>query len=143
MQTLLRGAIGAIPRAPARPRVLLATFPDESHGLGILMAEAIFALEGSDCISLGVRTPVRDILRAAEAQRADVVALSFSAAVNGNQALDGLAELRRDLPGAVEVWAGGNCPALHRRTPAGVVALRMLQEVAPELARWRALHSPA
>jgi hypothetical protein len=94
-------------------------------------------------VSLGVRTPLRDILRAAESQRADIVALSFSAAINAGAALDGLAGLRRELPAAVEIWAGGSCPAVHRRAPAGVAALRALAEIAPELGRWRARHAAA
>ena len=137
VQALLRQAIGSIQRADRRPRVLLTTFPLEPHGLGILMAEATFALEACHCVSLGVQTPVWDIALAVEAQRADIVALSFSAAVNANQALDGLAELRGRLPAPVEIWAGGSCPALHRRPPPGVLALDSLEAIAPALQRWR------
>jgi DNA-binding transcriptional MerR regulator/methylmalonyl-CoA mutase cobalamin-binding subunit len=137
VQGLLRNAIGSIQRSGQRPRVLLTTFPQEPHGLGLLMAEATFALEGCHCISLGVQTPVWDIALAAEAQQADIVALSFSSAVNANQALDGLAELRGRLPASVEIWAGGGCPTLHRRAPRGVLALRRLEEIAPALQRWR------
>lgn len=137
VQGMLRNAIGSMPRGSQRPRVLLTTFPHEPHGLGILMAEAIFVLEGSHCISLGVQTPVWDIALAAEAQRADIVALSFSAAVNANHALDGLGELRGKLPATVEIWAGGACPVLHRRPPHGVRTLRTLDDIAPALLHWR------
>jgi len=137
IQGLLRGAIGSMPRPGQRPRVLLTTFPQEPHGLGLLMAEANFALEGCHCVSLGVQTPVWEIAQAAEAERADLVALSFSAAANGTQAINGLAELRAGLPAAVEIWAGGACPALHRRPPPGVLALRSLEDIAPALVRWR------
>jgi DNA-binding transcriptional MerR regulator/methylmalonyl-CoA mutase cobalamin-binding subunit len=137
VQGLLRNAIGSIQRSGQRPRVLLTTFPQEPHGLGLLMAEATFALEGCHCISLGVQTPVWDIALAAEAQQADIVALSFSSAVNANQVLDGLAELRSRLPASVEIWAGGGCPTLHRRAPRGVLALRRLEEIAPALQRRR------
>lgn len=137
VQGLLRNAIGSMPRGDQRPRVLLTTFPQEPHGLGILMAEATFVLEGCHCISLGVQTPVWDIALAAEAQRADIVALSFSAAVNANHALDGLGELRGKLPGPVEIWAGGACPVLHRRPPPGVRTLRTLDDIAPALLHWR------
>jgi methylmalonyl-CoA mutase cobalamin-binding subunit len=137
VQGLLRGAIGSMPRADQRPRVLLTTFPQEPHGLGILMAEATFALEGCHCLSLGVQTPLWDIALAAQAQRADIVALSFSASLNPNQVLDGLAELRGKLPARTGIWAGGRCAALQRRPPEGVLALRGLDEIAPALARWR------
>ena len=137
VQGLLRGAIVSMPRADQRPRVLLTTFPQEPHGLGILMAEATFALDGCHCMSLGVQTPLWDIALAAQAQSADIVALSFSAALNPTQVLDGLAELRSKLPAPTEIWAGGGCAALHRRPPEGVLALRNLDEIAPALARWR------
>ena len=140
IQALLRNAIGGIPRGNRRPRVLLTTFPQEPHGLGILMAEAVFALEGCECLSLGVQTPVLDILAAAVTQRADIVALSFSPAVNVNQVLDGLAQLRAGLEESVEVWAGGSSPVRQRRPPAGVVAMRRLDDIAPALARWRQEH---
>jgi MerR family transcriptional regulator, light-induced transcriptional regulator len=58
-QSLLRGAIATIPASAVQPRVLLTTFPQESHGLGVLMAEAMFALEGSRCVPLGTQTPSR------------------------------------------------------------------------------------
>ena len=90
-----------------------------------------------------MQTPVWDIALAAAAQRADIVALSFSSAVNPNQALDGLAELRGQLAAAVEIWAGGGCPTLHRRPPQGVLALRMLDEIAPALQRWRQANAAA
>lgn len=137
IQGLLRNAINTIPRHEGRPRVLLTTLPQEPHGLGLLMAEAVLALEGSCCISLGVQTPVLDVVRAAQAQRADIVALSFSGAANPNQVLSGLIDLREKLPQTVQVWAGGDCKVLHRRTPPGIFALQELDEIAPALQRWR------
>jgi DNA-binding transcriptional MerR regulator/methylmalonyl-CoA mutase cobalamin-binding subunit len=143
VQGLLRGAIGSIPRADARPRVLLTTFPQEPHGLGILMAEAAFALEGCHCMSLGVQTPLWDVALAAETQRSDIVALSFSAMANPGQAVDGLHELRGKLAAGVEIWVGGACPALHRRPLRDIVALRTLDQVAPAVGRWRQAHAAA
>ena len=141
MQVVLRGAIGTIPQPARRPRVLLTTIPQEPHGLGLLMAESILALEGCHCVSLGVQTPVWDIALAAQAHRADVVALSFSGVVNPNQVLEGLVELRAKLPPPTEIWAGGSCPVLHRRPPAGVRVMSELRDVQPALARWRAGHN--
>jgi DNA-binding transcriptional MerR regulator/methylmalonyl-CoA mutase cobalamin-binding subunit len=138
---LLRNAILSVPRADTRPRIVLTTFPQEPHGLGLLMAEASFALDGGQCISLGVQTPLGDIVLAAQAHRADVVALSFSAAVNAHQAAEGLVELRAALPAHVEIWAGGGLPLLHRRPPPGVQVLHALDEVAPAIVRWRQAHA--
>lgn len=138
MQGVLRSAIGSIPQTASSPRVLLTTFPSESHGLGLLMAEALLALEGCRCLSLGVRTPLGDIATAAAAQRADVVALSFSAGLNARCVLEGLGELRSRLPAAVEIWAGGSCAVLARRAPRGVRVVRELAAIGGEVARWRA-----
>jgi len=140
IQVILRSAINTVaqPSAAGRPRVLLTTFPQEPHGLGMLMAEALFALDGCRCCSLGVQTPIWDIVLAAAAQQIDIVALSFSSWINPNHALDGLAELRGKLPAATEIWAGGACSILARRPPKEALALRQLSDIAPALATWRA-----
>lgn len=144
IQVVLRNAINGVPHpaghGAARPRTLLTTFPQEPHGLGVLMAEALFALEGARCISLGVQTPIWDIALAATTQEVDIVALSFSLSVNPNQVIDGLAELRGKLPPSMEIWAGGSSAALHRRPPKDVRVLRTLDRIAPALAEWRAVH---
>ena len=137
MQIVLRNAISTIPRTGNRPRVLLTTFPNESHGLGLLMVEAILSLEGCGCLSLGVQTPVWDIALAATAHKADIVALSFTASLGVNAVSDGLAELRAKLPRATELWAGGQSPALARRAPPGIQVFRELTEIAPAVVRWR------
>lgn len=140
MQGVLRQAISSIPEpaAAAQPRVLLSTFPGESHGMGLLMAEAMFALDGCRCISLGVQTPLWDIALAAQAYRADIVALSFTGIMSPNQVVDGLAELRSKLPAATCLWAGGSAPVLHRRRIEGVLPLSALDLLPVELQRWRA-----
>jgi MerR family transcriptional regulator, light-induced transcriptional regulator len=139
VQVVLRSAIGSIPDAArsGRPRVLLTTFPGEPHGLGLLMAEAMFALEGARCLSLGVQTPIWDIVLAAGAHRADIVALGFTGCMNPNQVVEGLSELRAKLPRQMEIWAGGTAPVLHRRTVEGVVPISTLAAVQPEVQRWR------
>ncbi len=138
MQAQLRGAIATIPQVRGVPRVLLTTFPQEPHGLGILMAEAIFALEGACCVPLGTQTPLAEIIGATAAQQIDIVALSFTPLVNPNQVVDGLADLRSRLPAAIEIWAGGSAPVLRRRPPRSVRVVTALADIAPALAHWRA-----
>ncbi|OZB46038.1 MAG: cobalamin-binding protein [Thiomonas sp. 15-66-11] len=122
-------------------RVLLTTIPHEPHGLGLLMAEAMLALEGCHCVSLGVQTPVSSMLLAAQAHHADVLALSFSALPTQTQVLEALAELRSRLPETIEVWAGGSSPAL-RRAPNGVRIARELTSLPDAIRTWRQTHSP-
>lgn len=142
MQVVMRNAIASIPQPAGHPRILLTTIPQEPHGLGLLMAEAILSLEGCRCVSLGVQTPVWDILRAAEAHHADVIALSFSAALNPNHLLDALNELRAKLPANIDVWAGGNAPILRRRPPPNVRILPDLREIQSVIREWRESHQP-
>lgn len=136
MESALRQALASVP-LPAKPssatRVLLTTFPGEPHGLGLLMAEAMLALEGCVCVSLGVQTPLREILKAADALGARIVAIGFSGCLNLKQMQDGLTELRASLPDSVRLWAGGSTPGLQRRPMDGVEVISSLSQIQLEL----------
>jgi methanogenic corrinoid protein MtbC1 len=136
LQTVLRTGISALSLDAhhARPRVLLTTLPQESHGLGLLMAEAILTLEGAQCVSLGVQTPIDQIVRASE--HADVIGLSFSTTLHANRMLEGLAELSSSVRDGVEIWCGGAAPALGRCTLPNVHQVD-LHSAADHIARWR------
>ena len=136
-QIILRNALFSLPEATRSPRVMLTTFPQESHGLSLLMVEALFGLEGARCISLGTMTPVWDIAKAATSQSIDIIALSFSAALNPNLIIEGLNELRTKVPENIEIWAGGGHPILTRKPPKGVHTFSDLTEIRPALGRWR------
>ena len=116
--------------------MLFSTFPQEPHALGLLMAEAMFTLEGCLGISLGVQTPIPEIAAAARAHTADILALSFSSMIPAPQALAGLNELRALVPETVEIWAGGACPGLRPKT--GFLVLRELSAIALAVGDWRA-----
>lgn len=139
---VLRHAIASLaPRpAPLGPKVLLTTLPQEQHSLGLMMVEALLALEGCVCVSLGTQTPVTDIAQAAQAHGADVVALSFSNVHKPALAWSSLRELRAQLPSASELWVGGACTALYQWPLAGVSASRHLSGLQPLVAQWRHTH---
>ena len=137
---VLRGALGGASALPRQglPRVLLSTLPQENHLLGLLMAETMLSLEGCECVSLGAQTPVPEIVRAAQANRAQIVGLSFSPGGNTPQLLQSLQELRAQLPAATQLWAGGSHPALRRRLPPGVIAVDRLDQIPTLLSAWSA-----
>jgi methanogenic corrinoid protein MtbC1 len=116
--------------------VLLTTLPGEQHGMGLLMVEALLAIEGAQCVSLGTQTPIAEIGQAAQAYRADVVALSFSAAFPQRQARALIQQLRAALPGPVQLWAGG-AGAATLRASEGIVALASLDDAVTTLQQWR------
>lgn len=125
---VLRGALERISgSAGGAPRILLTTLPGEPHGLGLLMAECLMALGGATCLPLGVETPIADVVRAADAHGADVVALSFSSMFAAASARRDLAGLRAALPAGTTLWAGGSCPGLQGFE---LVGLRILPDLA-------------
>ena len=121
---------------------MLTTLPNERHGLGLLMAEALCVAAGADCISLGVETPLADIAAAARVQRADIVALSVSSASKEKQTRDSLRQLQASLPPQVELWAGGRSPVLYKRPPDFLQVLN-LHQVEQTIDDWRRRHQGA
>ncbi len=140
LQSVMRNAIFSahqqIGQSQARPRVMLTTVPQERHGLGLLMAEALFVLEGAHCVSLGVQTPLADIVTAARMQDADIVALSFSSVMSPRAAIENVSELQNRLGETVQVWAGGSCAALARRQ-LGPQCVLDLFDITGAVTRWR------
>jgi MerR family transcriptional regulator, light-induced transcriptional regulator len=141
LQSVLRAALSQLPRPDPEsvPRVLLTTLPGEPHGLGLLMAELLLVLAGAQCVSLGVQTPLWNILLAAKALRSDVVALGFTGCMPPTQVVDSLVELRAKCPSTTNIWVGGMAPVLHRRNMPGVEALSSLAEIPAKVQAWREL----
>ena len=141
MQSILRNAVASIQPQGRSPRVLLTSFPGELHNLGLLMVEATLAVEGTSCIPLGTETPAAEIAVAAQAHRADIVALSFSSAYSETRAADGLRELRAMLPESTLLWAGGAGVARARRQIDGVKLVPSLGEIVDLIKEWRVRHA--
>ncbi len=137
LRSLMRPLSEALRGRGAHPRVLLTTLPGEAHGLGILMAEAMFALADSECIALGTQTPQQDIIDAVAAHDIEIVALSFSASMPVQAVVNGIADLRQALPPEVVIWVGGSSPALRRKLPDGVLNVAGLVPVEGAVAQWR------
>ena len=137
LRSLMRPLSEALRGRGVHPRVLLTTLPGEAHGLGILMAEAMFALADSECIALGTQTPQQDIIDAVAAHDIEIVALSFSASMPVQAVVNGIADLRQALPPEVVIWVGGSSPALRRKLPDGVLNVAGLVPVEAAVAQWR------
>lgn len=133
---VMRQAITALPLGTGKPRVLLTSVPNEQHILGLLMVEALFALEGAECIPLGTQMPLIEIGRAAEVHQADIVILSFSAAYPARQIPELLQQLRQLLSPAVALWVGGT-GALRIVPPSGVRQFSTLEQGVDALGEWR------
>ena len=138
-ERVLRQAIATLPRNGGSPRVLLTSLPDEQHILGLLMIEALLTLEGATCIPLGVNMPLPEIIQAAQAHRADIVALSFSAAFPSRQVPELVQQLRLALPAPIDLWIGG-AGVIRLTPPPGTQRFVSLREGVEALAAWRANH---
>lgn len=137
VQSVLRNAISSHTGQTGRPRVMLTTFPEELHSLGLLMAEACMVPEGAHCISLGTQLPVPDICQAARDGAFDIVALSFSAAYPPRQAVSGLNTLRSSLDPQIEIWAGGAALAHRQQQLPGITTFDRLSDTIDAVREWR------
>lgn len=132
---VMRQAIATLPAASGSPRIVLTSVPDEQHGLGLLMAEALFALEGAECIPLGTQMPLIEIAHAAQAHRADIVALSFSTAFPRRHIPAHLEQLRQMLADEIELWVGGGGVS-RIAPPSGVNFFPSLDDGVKALTAW-------
>lgn len=137
LRSLMRPLLEALRGRGAHPRVLLTTMPGEQHGLGVLMADAMFALAECECMSLGTQTPHQEIVDAVTAHNAEIVALSFSGSIPLQSVLNDLTDLRMALPANVAIWTGGSSPALRRKLPTGVFHIDGLAQIEEAVAAWR------
>ena len=137
VQNVLRHAIQNQQGVDDRPNILLTTFPDEAHQLGILMVEALCLAEGANCLSLGTRLPIADIAMYAQEGNFDVVALSFSGAYPSQVAVRDLNQFRERLDKNIELWAGGQ--ALYRKEKRlhGIRVVSDLDHIQSLIKSWR------
>jgi DNA-binding transcriptional MerR regulator/methylmalonyl-CoA mutase cobalamin-binding subunit len=133
----LRKAIAELDLPASPPRTLLTTVPGEQHGLGLLMVEALLRLGGAEVISLGTEMPFQEIKEAAEHYQVDIVALSFSARFQTDDAIVILTGLRQLLGDTTTIWAGGGAFRDLETAPQGIAILGDLAAIERELARWR------
>ena len=140
LQGVLRSAIQALPGRRNAPLILLTTLPEEQHGLGLLMVEALLAAHGVPCVSLGIGTPPREIAVAAVRHQVDIVALSFSASFPLRQAESAIELLRESVEPRTGLWVGGALAARMKRLRSDIVRLPVLEEVIPAVDAWHAAH---
>lgn len=139
MGRILRVGIAAVTTGRGRPRVLLTTLPEERHGLGLLFAAATLSEQGADCLSLGAEMPPEEIVKAVDAQQADILGLSFSSIYPTRLILPALRDLRERLTEGREIWAGGDgIASLPRDSRLQDVCLcTSVEDALHALARWR------
>ena len=130
---VVRGVLGALlrttPRRPATPVIVFATPPGEQHELGLLCGALLAAHAGYSAVHTGPGLPARDIAHAVVTLKARTLVLAATTPLDGSA----LHPLRR-LPGAVDIWIGGEQHD-HLRAAIGTraTALSSLEELAQRL----------
>ena len=142
VDSLLRETAAALEAGPAgpvrQPRVLLTTLPGELHTLGLLMAQAVLAMERCDTLMLGPNTPLNDVAQAVSRLDVDVVALGTSAHAQPRALVPELQRLRSLLPATVPLWVGGPAQtALGRRPLPDIVAVQHVGALQTLVQSWR------
>jgi hypothetical protein len=112
----------------AFPVFLFALPPGERHQLGLLMVEAVMAEAGAHIVNAGTDIPLNSLKLAAAECKADVVALTFSFSYPLRDVVPTLSHLRRLLPPATQIWAGGAGLSHVKRMPKGVRRMTQFDE---------------
>jgi DNA-binding transcriptional MerR regulator/methylmalonyl-CoA mutase cobalamin-binding subunit len=132
--TLRNLRAGLEPSGQGRP-VVLATLPDELHGLGLHIVGLAVAAAGRTLRVLGPHLPVEEIIQAADATDAAAVGLSISVFGVGRQTVDAITELRQGLRPDTRLWLGGSGASHLEGLPAGVEIISSLDDLDAALSR--------
>ncbi len=109
--------------------VVLATLPDELHGLGLHIVALAVAAAGRSVRVLGPHLPVEEIAHAADVLDAAAVGLSVSIFGAGSQTAAAVVELRKKLHPETRLWIGGAGAAHLKNLPDGVDVLSSLDDL--------------
>jgi methanogenic corrinoid protein MtbC1 len=115
------------------PVVVLATLPGEQHGLGLHMAALVMAEAGCRIVFLGTEAPPAQVAAICRQVGARAAALSVSSHAQGRAMSTKLAQLRRRLPNAVALVAGGDGSTDSVKGVHHIVSFRELRDWARQL----------
>ena len=105
--------------AKGRP-VVIASLPNELHGLGLQIAALAIVTAGRSVRVLGPHLPVEEIVQAAKALDALAVGLSVSIFAEPEETAREITAVRDGLPAETALWIGGAGSTNLENLPAGV-----------------------
>jgi len=103
----LRVLMSAYEERAGAPRVLLATLPNERHGLGLEIVQVYLAVSQVTPLLLGVDTPAEQIVKAAQSHAVDAVGLLVTRASDLKATTKRIRWMLAELPRRVAIWIGG------------------------------------
>jgi methanogenic corrinoid protein MtbC1 len=109
--------------------VVIASLPNEAHGLGLQVAALAIATAGRSVRVLGPQLPVEEIVQAATALDAFAVGLSVSAFSDPVETAREITALRDGLPDGISLWIGGAGAAALEDMPIGIEITASLDDL--------------
>lgn len=109
--------------------VVLATLPDELHGLGLHIVALAVAAAGRTVRVLGPHLPVDEIVQAADVLDAAAVGISISVLGAGPQTEGEIRQLRDGLRPRTHLWVGGAGAAHLKNLPEGADVISSLEDL--------------
>jgi len=116
------------PTTTGRP-VVIATLPNELHGLGLQIAALAIVTAGRSVRVLGPNLPVEEIVQAATTLDAAAVGLSVSSFAEPNETWREITAVREQLPAEVALWLGGAGASSLKNLPGGVEITSSLDDL--------------
>jgi methanogenic corrinoid protein MtbC1 len=114
--------------AKGRP-VVIASLPNELHGLGLQIAALAIVTAGRSVRVLGPHLPVEEIVQAAKALDASAVGLSVSIFAEPGETAREITAVRERLPDGVALWIGGAGSTTLEDLPTGVEITASLDDL--------------
>lgn len=109
--------------------VVIATLPNELHGLGLQIAALAIVTAGRSVRVLGPNLPVEEIVQAATTLDAAAVGLSVSSFAEPNETWREITAVREQLPAEVALWLGGAGASSLKNLPGGVEITASLDDL--------------
>lgn len=144
LEPLMGNAIksaGAIGRLDG-PKVLLARPPQDRSLVELLFVQALFTLEGAECVPFGTLTSLSDVVSRAREERVDLTVMCCSHKISPRSIIENTRRLRAELGNKLLVSIGHNEDASIRRR-VGDQAMLELRCIGETVAQWRASQSPS
>ena len=119
--------------ATGRP-VVVASLPNELHGLGLQIAALAVASAGRSVRVLGPHLPVEEIVQAAKSLDAAAVGLSVSVFAEPDETAREVTAVFERLPKKTALWVGGAGSSLLKNLPSRVKIVVTLDDLDRALA---------
>ncbi|MEH6651652.1 MAG: MerR family transcriptional regulator [Motiliproteus sp.] len=129
VRAALNTAANSIDQSVTGPKVLLTTLPGERHGMGLLMVDLLLRAEGVETLSLGVETPIDQIIEACTDLQPQALALAFSAVQKRTAVIAALKELSDKIPEPLVLLAGGEGVSKLRAIPPRIRIVKSLDTI--------------